>query len=200
MGGFAFALCGAGFGIVSAVLEPATTPPGGDLVRDSTVSIGARHAGLVLGLVLIAPVLTASLDRGIDRATLGATRSLLEAEVAISEKVSVTWDLRDAIESAPKGQVPDLPQVFDADGAGDNEQLAAALVIGLMATITDTITRSFRPAFAVSAVLAALAAAPALVVVAQTRRRREERRPRPGTAWPVWWVWPCWSPSAPPPR
>ena len=67
----AFALCGAGFGVVSGLLDPATTPDHGELVRDSTVSIGARHAGLVLGLVLIAPVLTASLDNGIDRATLG---------------------------------------------------------------------------------------------------------------------------------
>jgi hypothetical protein len=169
----AFALCGAGFGIVSEVLDPATTPDGGELVRDSTVSIGARHAGLVLGLVLIAPVLTSSLDRGIDRATLGATRSLLEAEVPISDKVSVTWDLRDVIDSAPKGQVPDLTQVFDDHGAEGNNRLAVARD-GLMTTITDTITRSFRPAFAVSALLAALAAVPA-VVVARQRRRRDAR-------------------------
>ena len=77
-------------------------------MRDSTVSIGARHAGLVLGLVLIAPVLTASLDHGIDRATLGATRSMLEAQVPVADKVAVTWDLRDAIDATPKGQVPDL--------------------------------------------------------------------------------------------
>ena len=172
----AFALCGAGFGLVSAVLDPATTPPGGELVRDSTVSIGARHAGLVLGLVLIAPVLTASLDRGIDRATLGATQSLLEAEVPISDKVSVTWDLRDAIESAPKGQVPDLAKVFDEHGANDNAKLAAARD-GLMTTITDTITRTFRPAFAVAALLAALAAVPALIVARQGRRREARAGP-----------------------
>ncbi len=169
----AFALCGAGFGIVSAILDPATTPEGGELVRDSTASIGARHAGLVLGLVLIAPVLTSSLDQGVDRATLGATRSLLEAEVPVSDKVAVTWDLRDVITSAPKGQVPDLTKVFDEHGADGNNRLAVARD-GLMTTITDTITRTFRPAFAVSALLAALAAIPAAVVALQ-RRRREAR-------------------------
>lgn len=167
----AFALCGAGFGLVSDVLGPAATPPGGELVRDSTVSIGARHAGLVLGLLLIAPVLASSLDRGIDRATLGATRSMLEAEVPLSDKIPVTWDLRNAIEETPKGQVPNLASVFDTHGAGDDDRLAAARD-GLMDTITDAITRSFRPAFAVAAGVAALAALPALLVALQGRRRR----------------------------
>jgi MFS family permease len=167
----AFALCGAGFGLVSDVLGPAATPPGGELVRDSTVSIGARHAGLVLGLLLIAPVLSSSLERGIDRATLGATRSMLEAEVPLSDKVPVTWDLRSAIEDAPNGQVPDLNQVFDEHGADDDERLAAARD-GLMGTITDSITRSFRPAFGVAAAVAALAALPALFVALRARRRR----------------------------
>jgi MFS family permease len=172
----AFALCGAGFGLVSAVLDPATTPEGGELVRDSTVSIGARHAGLVLGLVLIAPVLTSSLDKGIDRATLGATRSILEAEVPVSDKVAVTWDLRDVIDGAPKGQVPDLTKVLDEHGAKDNNRLAVARD-GLMTTITDTITRTFRPAFAVSALLAALAAIPAAAVALQRRRRSARASP-----------------------
>jgi len=172
----AFALCGAGFGMVSAVLDPATTPHGGELVRDSTVSIGARHAGLVLGLVLIAPVLTSSLDQGIDRATLGATRSMLEAEVPVSDKVAVTWDLRDAINGAPKGQVPNLTKVFDDHGAEGNNRMAVARD-GLMTTITDTITRTFRPAFAVSALLAALAAVPAGAVALQRRRRDTSPRP-----------------------
>ncbi len=167
----AFALCGAGFGVVSDVLGPAATPHGGELVRDNTVSIGARHAGLVLGLLLIAPVLTASLDNGIERATQGATRSMLEAEVPLSDKIPVTWDLRNAIEETPKGQVPNLASVFDEHGAGDNERLAAARD-GLMETITDAITRAFRPAFGVAAAVAALAALPALFVALPARRRR----------------------------
>jgi hypothetical protein len=137
-------------------------------VRDSTISIGARHAGLVLGLVLIAPVLSASIDTGIQHATLGATRTLLEAHVPLSDKVPVTWDLRSAIEDTPKGQVPDLAGVFDKHGASSNAALATARD-DLMSTITDAITRSFRPAFATAAVLAALSAIPVLVL---TRRRR----------------------------
>jgi predicted MFS family arabinose efflux permease len=174
----AFGLCGAGFGLVSDVLGADAAPPEGQPVRDSTIAIGARHAGLVVGLVLIAPVLSASIDTGIQHATLGATRSLLEAQVPLSDKVPVTWDLRSAIEATPKGQVPDMAGVFDKHGAGSNAALAAARD-DLMSTITDTITRSFRPAFAAAAVLAALSAIP---VLALRRRRRSSEALDPAPA------------------
>jgi hypothetical protein len=177
----AFALCGAGFGLVSDVLGADAAPPDGQPVRDSTISIGARHAGFVLGLVLIAPVLSTSIDAGIQHATLGATRSLLEAQVPLSDKVPVTWDLRSAIVDTPKGQVPDLAGVFDKHGASSNPALAGARD-HLMETITNAITRAFRPAFAVAALLAALSAIPVLLL---TRRRRADAtasRARPAYA------------------
>jgi len=165
----AFALCGAGFALVSGVLAPAAVPDDGAEVRDTTASISFRHAGLVLGLVVIAPVLTVSMDAGQQRATLGATRTLLDAQVPLNDKVAVVWDLRNAIEAAPRGQVPDLAKVFDDHGANSKPGLAATRD-GLMGTISDAITRSFRPAFGVAAALAALAAVPALAVALRRRR------------------------------
>ncbi|HKA03404.1 MAG TPA: MFS transporter, partial [Acidimicrobiales bacterium] len=167
----AFALCGAGFALVSGVLGPAAVPADGAEMRDATASISFRHAGLVLGLVLIAPVLTSSMDAGTDRATLGATRTLLEARVPLNDKVAVVWDLRSALESAPRGQMPDLAKVFNDHGARSNAQLAAARD-SLTGTISDSITRAFRPAFAVAAGLAALAAVPALAVALRRRGSR----------------------------
>jgi MFS family permease len=177
----AFALCGAGFSLVSGVLGPAAVPDDVAEVRDATASISFRHFGLVLGLVLIAPVLTASMDAGTDRATLGATRSLLEAQVSLNDKVPVVWDLRNALEESPRGQMPDLAKVFDDNGAGSNPELAAARD-GLTDTITDAITRSFRPAFAVAAGLAALAALPALAVTVRRRTRATSAPRRRSTA------------------
>jgi hypothetical protein len=113
-------------------------------------------------------VLATSLEAGADRATLGATRSMLEAQLELREKLPVTWALRTAIDEAPRGQVPDLGAVFDERGADSNPALAAARD-GLLDTITDAITRSFRPAFFVAALLAAAAAIPALAV--SLRRR-----------------------------
>ena len=180
MAAVAFLLCGAGFDLVHEVLDGAAVPADGPAVRASAVSIGARHAGLVLGLVLIAPVLSSSLETGIDRATLRATQSMLDTELPLSDKIPVTWALRTAIEEAPRGQVPDLAAEFDERGAeGDNAMARAR--DELMDAVTEAVTRSFRPAFAVAAALAALAALPALFV-ARGPRFATSRRRAPSTA------------------
>jgi len=81
-------------------------------------------------------VLSSSLDAGIDRATLGATRAMLVTDLELSEKLPVTWDLRSAIEDAPRGQVPDLAGVFDERGAEGDNSLARARD-QLLDTVTD---------------------------------------------------------------
>ena len=162
-----FAICGVGFDLVHEVLDASAVPPKAPPVRAGAVTVSARHAGLVLGLALIAPVLSTSLVAGIERATLGATETMLITDLPLSDKIPVTWALREAIDDAPRGQVPDLAGEFDERGAeGDNAMARAR--DDLMDTVTDAVTRSFRPAFAIAAALAALAAVPAAVVA---RRR-----------------------------
>src|SRR5262249_44415316 len=72
-------LGGAGSGLVGGALPPPAIPAGPSAMRPSSISIGARHAGLVLGLVVLAPVLATSLDNGIQRAVLSGTSTLLDA-------------------------------------------------------------------------------------------------------------------------
>ena len=167
----AFAVCGAGFDLVHEVLDAAAIPSATPTVRTGAASIGARHAGLVLGLALIAPVLSTSLTAGIERATLGATQTMLTTELPLSDKIPVTWALRNSIEGAPRGQVPNLADEFDRRGAeGDNAMARAR--DELMDTVADAITRSFRPAFLIAALLAALAAVPAALVAGRLTTRR----------------------------
>ena len=170
----AFAICGVGFDLVHEVLDGAAVPAGEPPVRAGAVTIGARHAGLVLGLALIAPVLSSSLTSGIERATLGATQTMLLTDLPLFDKVPVTWALRTAIEEAPRGQVPDLAAEFDERGAEDGNAMAGARD-ELMDTVTEAVTRAFRPAFMIAAALAALAALPAWFVV--------RRRPPPDWRW-----------------
>ncbi len=190
MAAAAFALCGAGFDLVHEVLDAAAVPAEHPVVRAAAVSVGARHAGLVLGLLLIAPVLSSSLEAGTGRATLGATRAMLDTELALRDKLPVTWALRSAIEEAPRGQVPDLAAEFDERGAeGDNAMARAR--DRLTGTVTDAVTRSFRPAFGVAAALAAAASVPALLVVSArssatrsaTRSATMRSGTRSGTGW-----------------
>ena len=58
--------CGIGFGMLGGVLGPAAVPAKEANVRAATVSIAARHAGFVIGLAVIAPIL-ASPGRHRDR-------------------------------------------------------------------------------------------------------------------------------------
>ena len=173
----AFAACGAGFDLLHEVLDGAAVPADGPAIRASAVSIGARHAGLVLGLALIAPVLSTSIEHGIDRATLGATQTMLTSDLDLREKLPVTWDLRTAIEEAPKGQVPDLPAVFDEAGAEGDNDLARARD-QLMDVVTEAVTRSFRPAFFIAAILALLAAIPTLLVAGRSPHAARPRAAR----------------------
>ena len=99
--GVASALCGVGFDLVGAVLEPAAVPPEAPAVQAAGASIGARHAGLVLGLVLIAPVLSSSLDAGIERATLGRDEVHAGGRPAAERQDARDMGAADAIEDAP---------------------------------------------------------------------------------------------------
>lgn len=181
MAAVAFAVCGAGFDLVHESLDDAAIPADGPAVQASAVSIGARHAGLVLGLALIAPVLSSSIDAGIERATLGATQTMLSTRLEVRDKIRVTWALRDQIEAAPKGQVPDLAAEFDERGAEGDNDLARARD-ELMTTVTDAVTRAFRPAFVIAAVLAALSALAAVAVAISLGRSRNGQGARRGIA------------------
>lgn len=166
----AFAVCGAGFDLVHEVLDRGAVPADAPAVRASAESVGARHAGLVLGLALIAPVLSSSIEAGIERATLGATQTMLTTDLPLRDKLPVTWALRTAIEEAPRGQVPDLAAEFDERGAEPDNAMGRARD-ALMDTVTDAMTRSFRPAFALAAGFAALAAIPGGLLATGSRRR-----------------------------
>ncbi len=158
------ALCGAGLGALSAVLGPASTPPGAPALRSSAATVGARHAGFVLGLVLVAPVLATTIDDAIDDAALGATATVLDAEIGLSTKVPLALDLADEVLGTPDGEVPDLDAVFGADVV-EGGQLSGARD-ALLEAVDEPLTRAFRPAFALAALLAVAAAIPALGVVA----------------------------------
>jgi MFS family permease len=158
----ALALCGAGMGLAVPVLTERAVTPAAGLVHDGTVTIGVRHAGLVLALVLIAPLLSSDLQRGAHNALLGGTKVLLDANISIRQEVPIVLGLRTALERAPRGIVPDLAQPFNAQGAATNAGLRRVRD-SLVGAVRDALTRSFRRALALCALLAALALGPILL-------------------------------------
>lgn len=162
------AFCGAGLGLTVPVLGARAVDPEHGLLRSGTITVGARHAGLVLALAAIAPLLTGSLEQGGDRALLVGTRVILDGEIGLTKKVPIALDLKDALDAAPQGEIPDLAEPFDRRGARSSESLRRVRN-ELVGTLRGTITRSFRPGFLLSA---ALALASVLPVLWLTRRRR----------------------------
>jgi hypothetical protein len=159
----ALAICGAGLGLAVPILSNAALDAAAGLTRSGTLTIGVRHAGLVLAIALIAPLLASRLPAAGDRATLEATAVLLDAPIGLSKKVPIALDVAADFDRAQDGEVPDLAKPFDDRGAADDEHLAAARD-DLVGAIEQTLTRAFRPAFLVSAALAALALGTALLL------------------------------------
>jgi predicted MFS family arabinose efflux permease len=158
------ALCGLGLGLCMPALTDASLR-GPSLAASGTWSVGARHVGLVLGLVLLTPLLSSDLSDVADRAQLAGASALIDARLSIEEKVAVGQALEQAIDTAPAGEVPDLAPAL-ATGGDPADPARIALGERLEELISATITRGFRNAFILCAVLAALA----LVPVALLRR------------------------------
>ena len=152
----ALGFCGAGLGLAVPRLSRAAAGNG-------PLTVGLRHLGLVLALVVVAPLLAHDLPTAGHRATLRATAVLLDAPVPVSEKVPVALDAAREFDRAQAGQVPDLRAPFDAHGARTDPALRRARD-DLVTTVEQTITRAFRRSFLFAALLAAAAGALAFVL------------------------------------
>src|SRR5436190_20402660 len=141
------AFCGVGLGLAVPVLTRSSLDVDAGIVRSGAITVSARHAGLVLGLALVAPLLTSSLDTAGERALLGGTQSILDANVPTRKKVPIALALRHALENAQKGEVPDLGKAFDDAGAQSNDDVRRARD-GLVHTLESALTRGFRSGFA----------------------------------------------------
>jgi hypothetical protein len=158
----ALALCGAGLGLAVPVLTQSAVRPDEGVVRRGTITIGARHAGLVLALALVAPLLSHDLTRAGHEALLGGTRVILDGDAPLRQKVPIALDLRTAITSAPNGVVPDLAAPFDKRGAEHDSGLRR-LRDDLVGEIRGVVTAGFRNAFLLSALFALAALVPILL-------------------------------------
>jgi predicted MFS family arabinose efflux permease len=158
----ALVLCGAGLGLAVPVLTQTAVRPDEGVVRRGTITIGARHAGLVLALALVAPLLSHDLVRAGHQSLLGGTRVILDGDAPLRQKVPIALDLRSAIESTPDGVVPDLAAPFDKRGAAHDAGLRRVRD-DLVGEIRGGLTRGFRNAFLLSALFALAALVPILL-------------------------------------
>lgn len=154
----ALLFCGFGMGLAMPALTRLSLE-GPDPTASGSWSVGARHLGLVLGLVLMAPLLASSLTSVSDRAELVGAAHLIDAPLSIDAKIAVGRALEAALNATPNGSVPDLRAAAAAGGDAD-EPARAALGQRLHDLVAPAITRGFRSSFLLCAVLGLLALAP----------------------------------------
>ena len=151
---------GAGLGLaLSALTERALAGRSAQAVHGGW-TIAARHAGVVVGLLLLTPIFTADLERNEDDALAAGTSAVLDSRVPPLEKLSVARHVLVAVDEA-KDEAR-IPAVADVVGNRDDpayQQLASALQEQLDRAVTNAFSRSFLAA----ACLALLALIPILL-------------------------------------
>jgi MFS family permease len=174
----ALALCGTGLGLMSQPLDKAALPPDGHPTRDGTFTVLSRHAGLVIGLLLIAPVLSGSLESATNRAVSSGTATVLDARISLQDKISIALALRDGLEESPRGHLPDLVTVLEPADADPKKE--RSLGLELQGMVQDILTRSFRSSFCIAAGFALLSLIPGLLLLTASRSSRQQEQPGQG--------------------
>jgi predicted MFS family arabinose efflux permease len=158
-------LVGAGLGLTVVGLTELALRNRPDQVVHGGWTIAARHAGVVLGLVLLAPLLTSALEENRDEAIRAGAAVVLDSEIPPLDKLRVAQDVLAEVDRANEvGELPDVDRAFE--GRPDDDDWRA-LIDGLQEQLDRAVTSAFSGPFLLAAGLALCA----LVPLALMRRR-----------------------------
>jgi MFS family permease len=158
-------LVGAGLGLTVGGLTELALRGRPDQVVHGGWTLSARHAGVVVGLVLLAPVLTGALDENRDEAIRAGAAVVLDSQIPPLDKLGVAQDvLAEVDRSSDAGELPDVERAL-ADRPDDDEWRT------LVGALQDQLDRAVTSAFSGPFLLAAALTLCALVPLAFLRRR-----------------------------
>ena len=160
-------LVGAGLGLTVAGLTELALHGRADQVVHGGWTLAARHAGVVLGLLLLAPVLTSALDENRDEAIRAGAAVVLDSDIPPLDKLGVAQDVLAEVDRANDvGKLPDVARAL-ADRPDDDEW--RSLISSLQDQLDRAVTSAFSGPFFLAAALTLCAIVPLLFV-----RRRPE--------------------------
>ena len=130
--------------------------------RAGLAGVASRHAGVVLGLLLVAPLLSDDLSHNAETAKTKGITTVIKAPVPFLDKIPLTYDLYQRLRKAGHGNLPDFKGAFDKARSRDRGATAKldALERSLNTIQRDAIAESFKRPFGVAAILALLALLP----------------------------------------
>jgi MFS family permease len=157
-------LLGAGLGLSLGALTERALTARDDKVVHGGWTLASRHAGVVLGLLLLAPLLAGALERNREDAVRAATAVVLDSEISALDKLGLAQEILVEVDEAERsGELPRVEAVFE-DRPDDDEHRALA------AALQDQLDRAVTASFARPFVLAVALALAALVPLALVRR------------------------------
>jgi predicted MFS family arabinose efflux permease len=160
-------LVGAGLALVlSALTETALAGRAPQAIHGGW-TIAARHAGVVVGLLVLIPVFTSDLVEQRDQAEQAGTAALLDARLPVLFKIDLAGRLHDQL-TAEKGKVPVVAPAFEPLPTDPGERSGA---VALESSLQDQLDRAATHAFSASFLIAAAFGLAALVPIALSRRR-----------------------------
>jgi MFS family permease len=146
-------LIGAGLGLtVAALTEQALQGRSPQAVHGGW-TIASRHAGIVLGLLLLTPLFSSQLTTNEAAAKRAGTAVLLDSRIPPLEKIGVAQDVLRAIDHSG-GRLPDVraPLEKQFDGPHGNEYRRVSRT--LQDELERAVTSAFGPPFLLAAALA----------------------------------------------
>ena len=160
-------LAGLGLALVlSALTETALAGRGGGALHAGW-TISSRHLGVVVGLLLLTPIFTASLENERESAIDSGTAILLDSELSSAAKLDLAQRLPAELERSGDRQIPRIGEAFEPLPDDPEER---ALLTQLRTDLTDQLERAATHAFAPSFLLAALVVLLSLIPIGLARR------------------------------
>ena len=161
------ALVGAGLALALSALTEAALEGRSPQAVHGGWTIASRHAGVVLGLVVLTPVFTADLETEREQALAAGTAALLDARLSPGAKLDLAGRIEERIEQEGE-KVPVIGPAFEPLPADPAERAAN---LSLLEALEREIDSAATHAFSASFWIAAGFAVAALIPVGIARRR-----------------------------
>lgn len=148
----ALALCGFGIGLVVPYLN-LVVASGGSEPEAAAHSVGFRHLGLVLGILVVGPLTLYGLQTSVKPAVAVGIAGVLESPVPLVEKVSLGVQAARAFAEVNPGEIPDVEQLAGVLSPESQD----ALIDSVAGRVQPVFTRALRWSYIAGAILALLA-------------------------------------------
>ncbi len=127
-------------------------------------TVAARHAGIVLGLLLLTPIFTAELESVRPPAERAGLSHVLDAPLALPVKIDLARELDREVQQAGDQELPDLDAAFArVDVSAADRPVVTRLQAQLDEELDRGATQAFSSSFLIAALIALLAAGAAFV-------------------------------------